>query len=67
VSANEGTCRSCGAQIVWTVTENGKRMPLSKATEQRRYLIDGDVCRSVLVYQSHWADCPSAAQHRSAR
>lgn len=22
------TCRSCGAEIIWVTTENGKRMPL---------------------------------------
>lgn len=21
-------CRSCGAEVIWTVTENGKRMPV---------------------------------------
>ena len=45
-----GACRSCGASIVWMVTEAGKRMPLSLATARRA----GE--RRVAL--SHFADCP---------
>jgi hypothetical protein len=67
MTAPAARCRSCHAEIVWAVTENGKRMPLSKATERRRYVLNGDACSSVVTYDSHWTDCPSAAQHRSDR
>lgn len=63
---NEAPCKSCGATIVWAFTEKGKRMPLSKASERRRFVIDGDVARSVVTYDSHFSDCPNAAEHRSA-
>lgn len=62
-------CSSCGAEIVWAVTENGRRMPLSKASEQRRFVVDKlgdgtDMARSTLTYVSHFSDCPNADQHR---
>lgn len=28
VKRNTGECRSCGAPIIWTITERGKRMPV---------------------------------------
>jgi hypothetical protein len=63
---NEGACRSCGAPVLWAVTERGRRMPLSKATERRRWLLDEHgIARSVVTYDAHWSDCPSADQHRS--
>jgi hypothetical protein len=69
---NEAVCKSCGAPILFALTENGKRMPLSKATEQRRFIVEtlsdgAEVCRSRLTYLSHWSDCVSAEQHRGAR
>lgn len=64
---NEGVCRSCGQPIVWAVTERGRRMPLSKATERRAFIVDEhEIARSVITYDSHFSDCPNADQHRSA-
>lgn len=45
-------CRSCGAQIVWAHTPNGRAIPLSLATVQRR---DG-----IAYCLSHFVDCPEA-------
>jgi len=45
-----GTCRSCGADILWITTARGAQMPLSVATLEER---DGQ--RFAL---SHFADCP---------
>lgn len=28
------TCRSCGAEIIWTVTRKGKKMPVDAETTQ---------------------------------
>jgi hypothetical protein len=64
---NEGTCRSCHAEIIWAVTERGRRMPLSKASERRRFVLEHatGIARSVVTYESHFADCPNADQHRT--
>ncbi len=48
---NESTCRSCGATILWCETLRGRKMPLDVEP-----LDDG--------YESHWATCPNASEHR---
>lgn len=48
--AREGTCRSCGAPVVWITTAKGSAMPLSTATIEER---GGE--RYAL---SHFSDCP---------
>lgn len=67
-------CHSCGAPIVWALTEKGKRMPLDAdagATEGVRYrVVDGDAIRCVdnePGHISHFATCPNSAQHRKTR
>jgi hypothetical protein len=63
---NEGTCKSCGAAIVWAVTERVRKMPLSVASEQRRFVLTEDgIARSIVTYDSHFSDCPHADQHRT--
>ncbi len=63
------TCRSCGAAIVWAVTENGKRMPLD-AKPEKRLVREGrqepPLVRVVDTYTSHFTSCPNADQHRKA-
>lgn len=46
------TCKSCGAQIVWTHRPHGCAMPLSLATVQTR--------GGKKYCLSHFADCPEA-------
>ena len=48
--ARSGTCRSCKAPVIWTITPKGAHMPLSEATIQER---DGQ--RYALA---HFSDCP---------
>lgn len=72
-------CRSCGAEIIWTVTERGKRMPVD--AEPRP---DGNIrleqstagapltavySRASLLsmeerHTSHFATCPQSGQWR---
>lgn len=68
-------CRSCLAKIVWMHTRSGKRMPIDatqpvalaalsdpQATfEDLRDRLGAD------AVVSHFATCPNAARHRSAR
>ena len=61
-------CRSCRAEIIWALTENGKRIPLDRKREKRFVLWDhpdGDF-RAVMteVYVPHFATCPQAGEWR---
>lgn len=64
--ARVGSCRSCGAAIVWAVTGDGKRVPLNVDAMERRLaqvdeLEDGTpVVRSVRTWVTHFATCPHA-------
>jgi hypothetical protein len=81
-------CRSCGAEIYWTVTTRGKRMPVDvlpsdegdlflfrrpdepieavhMGSTDHRARAGRERCRP--RFTSHFATCPSAAQHRRPR
>jgi hypothetical protein len=66
------TCSSCGAEIIWTVTEAGRRMPIDAKPEKRVVLRKQEndpltpLARVVDTFISHFATCPNAARHRSA-
>lgn len=47
-------CRSCGAEIVWAQTAQGKAIPLSLATAQTR--------NGVQYLLSHFSDCPDGKE-----
>lgn len=51
-NAQHGTCRSCGAMMVWVQTVKQRAMPLSVATIETR---DG-----VRYALPHFVDCPEA-------
>lgn len=63
-SPSDGVCGSCGALIVWGVTESNKRIPLDAEPERRAVFIGGERSAIVLTYRSHFATCPNAAEHR---
>lgn len=69
-------CRSCGAEIIWALTEKGKRMPVDpepvphgnlflRKRENGAYDVRpaGDLLLSER-YVSHFSSCPAAATHR---
>ena len=59
------TCKSCGAPIVWAVTEEGKRIPLDGKPEKRFIVEDlPDKVRLVSTFQTHFVTCLDAAEHR---
>lgn len=64
-------CKSCGAEIIWAVTDGGARMPVSVASKQIRVVlhegVKDPVARIQPTYVSHFADCPNADQHRKPR
>lgn len=69
-------CRSCGAEIVWAVTEKGKRAPLDAApvdggtfslepgTDSPRAVFVPVEARSGPLFVSHYATCPQASNWR---
>lgn len=73
------SCSTCGAEIVWAITQAGKRTPLdakpvrvaiaARDTEGAE-IRDGDalvIGGSANGHQSHFATCPNAASHRRTR
>ena len=64
-----GSCRSCGASILWVETSTGKKMPLDFEPE-RRFVIEasgGMLATLRNTYVSHFATCKFADQHRKPR
>jgi hypothetical protein len=75
-------CKSCKRPIIWAVTEKDRRIPLDPEPvangnillqtrgnfllpiAQVRFAVQLD---QPLRYQSHFATCPNAAQHRRKR
>lgn len=73
-------CRSCNAEIIWAITENGKKIPLDAEPVARPiglFAIDTSTDPPLAVstaserrepeYRSHFATCPNADQHRRSR
>lgn len=76
-------CKSCGAAITWARTEGGKAIPIDHASTPRGNLLllpdlFGDPTAAVITaetfvparcprYQSHFATCPFAPEHRRPR
>lgn len=71
-------CRSCGAEIRWARTENGRNMPIEKDPNGNIVLEDGgsaplavvvppDVAPERTRWISHFAKCPNAAAHRKKK
>lgn len=58
-----GECASCKAPITWIVMTSGKRMPV----DQRRLSITTKDGRTVTGWESHFATCVGAGQHRKRR
>lgn len=69
-----GTCRSCGAEVVWVTllpkdpSKPGKPHPLDAKPIGRaavRFGSTGRKARIVDTYASHFSTCPNAADHRT--
>lgn len=72
------TCSTCGARMVWAVTEAGKPIPLDSRSTPNGNLVVEDLdapelrARAYLPlldgdaprFTSHFATCPDAALHR---
>lgn len=59
-------CRYCRAEIVWTVTATGQRMPLSWKTRQE--VLDPATGKAVAwTMEAHFSDCPSQPKREPRR
>lgn len=71
------TCRSCGAHIVWAITDSGKRMPVDSEPDPQGILTvwatgdDGWRCSVIPEagwdgprFRPHFATCPDAESWR---
>ena len=56
---NIAKCKSCGADIVWLKTQNGKNCPVDAGSVPEGY--QGTYDRTAMV--SHFETCPNADQH----
>jgi len=54
-------CKSCGAEIEWLKTKNGKSMPV----DAEPIMIE-TTGAPIQGYKSHFATCPNANQHRTS-
>lgn len=63
-------CRSCGADIIWALSDHGKRMPVNaEMASGSGFVLEGDPPRARLsvgeaVHLSHFATCPQAGKWR---
>lgn len=63
---DSGTCKGCGAAILWANTVIGRRIPLDEKAE-RRFVESVDVPGVVVqrdVYTPHHMTCPNANDFR---
>lgn len=56
-------CKTCEAEIVWSETVKGTKIPLDAKTE-KRFVIQGKKALARDVYTCHFATCPDADKHR---
>jgi hypothetical protein len=72
-------CRSCNASIIWTITTNGKRMPIdAEPVEDGNVMVDEFsnanylsaeqrqiyIAKGGKLFKSHFATCQFAETHR---
>ena len=58
-------CKSCGANIHWSKTVNGKNMPLDTDLVPLWWIDPKtNVAKQFKGVRSHWETCPNAETHR---
>ncbi len=60
ITTEQGTCKQCGARLLWVDTQNGKRIPLDHDAE-RLYVLDSGsfpmVAKQRKAYTCHFDTC----------
>lgn len=63
-------CRSCGAEVMWVLTKNDKRMPIDASSaneEERARVLPGAIAHDPKRHISHFATCPESTKWRKSR
>jgi len=63
-------CKSCGAEIIWIKTPQGKNHPVDAKPKKMWVHEDHPVhypWKLVDAHESHFATCPNADQHRKSK
>lgn len=75
-------CKSCGAKVVWVMTEAGKKMPIDPDPSEfgniyfqkdgtvlvlTKYSAEGQRRLGKDLFLSHFVTCPNASSHRKAK
>ena len=56
-------CKTCGAEIVWGLTKNGRKVPMDPP--EKRYVMKANAIVEIEeTWLSHFATCPQADLHR---
>lgn len=66
METEKGSCRGCGAEILWVLMPSGKRMPLDVGKTVIVAEVDG-VVRTVSGHLSHFSTCPCAKDFQGGR
>ena len=68
------TCRTCNAEILWCITDTGKRMPVDAKPIKGMILEQKDHGKGLelygtmgAVYISHFATCPAASKYHKSK
>lgn len=76
------TCQSCGQEITWRITTDGRRIPLDPLAHPEGIvrMLDGGTCRilskvnaaearanGAQLWMPHHATCPTVERHRVPR
>lgn len=61
---NTVKCKKCGAEMVWAVNSDGKRVPLAAKSKEHRYVLMGETYQLRETYQTHFVDCPFRDEFR---
>lgn len=66
----DGTCKSCGAPVIWGKTEQGRAIPLDAKPLKRFVAVTTGtppLMKLLDTYATHFFTCPEAKKHRKAR
>jgi hypothetical protein len=61
-------CRSCGAKIVFLLTQKGRNIPVNPNLDKPEHKVrDNDMYLDTQRHISHFATCPNASKHRKSK
>ena len=64
---DQGTCKGCGAAIIWIKTPAGKATPVDRFPQKLWTYVEPYGWSLRDCYVSHFATCPNASKFRKPR